>query len=539
MHPLDSTLLVALICLCAGILAYRRQLRFLHLFQQEEYDNQRFMEWFKREKAFDYGASLLLLLTQLFHNTELAIVTLIGLGGLSYTEPNPTQHARKTLNLTERAIRLLQLSLGMSYLIGIVLIMIAPSWAALAMVIVLQSLPFTLLYANVFLRPYQEKMNQHFLEEAREKLSSLSPTILAITGSFGKTSTKHLLHHILASQFPTLTTPGSVNTPLGISRVIREQLTPAHRFFIAEMGAYGPGSIARLCQLTPPSHAAITGLGEAHYERFKNLETVAQAKFEIAQYTLSRGGKVVLVVDTMQSIHYAQDFIQRYREHLILVGQSPDIPDLDYLIDALKQDEKGLHFELVDLKTQQRHIIQTPIYGLAQCGNIAVAILLAQLSGVPINHSIAALASALQIPHRMQVMTLPNGNILIDNAYNSNPKGFASSLDLLACLAEQNRRRILITPGIVELGEQHHAIHHQLGELAARYVDVLLLINGHRVPTFFKGFTESAIGRLQRVAIQMPTLKDAQEWLGQHGIDGDVVLIENDLPDLYFQWKKR
>ncbi|MES2208214.1 MAG: UDP-N-acetylmuramoyl-tripeptide--D-alanyl-D-alanine ligase [Pseudomonadota bacterium] len=534
-----SPFLLVLLCLVVGILAYRRQLRFLHIFQQEEYDNERFLNWFKKERAFDLLASLALLVAQFSASSALYALALVGIGFIAYTEPNPTQQARKTLNLTERAQRLLQLALFLSLLLGAIIILINRDYTALGMLATLQVLPFALVIANNIFKSHQEKLNQGFLDEAKQKLAIVHPNVIGITGSFGKTSTKHILHHILSSQIPTLTTPGSVNTPLGIARIIREQLTNSHQYFVAEMGAYGPGSIARLCELTPPTHSAITALGEAHYERFKNLETVAQAKFEIAQSSLSRGGKVVLQVDSMRNIHYAQEFIKQHRENLILVGCESSKETVDFYIESPIQDKQGIHFTLIDTKKEISYSVHAPIYGLAQCSNVAIAIILATLAGISFNTAIAAVASTLQIPHRMQVLTLPNGTTLIDNAYNSNPVGFASSLDLLMTLAGNEKRRVLITPGLVELGAQHHAIHRELGVLAAKYVDILLLVNPKRVPTFYQGFTEATFGRLQRLCIPVDTLKDAQKWLDTKGTDKDVILIENDLPDVYFKWQHR
>src|SRR5206468_12245453 len=135
---------------------------------------------------------------------------------------------------------------------------------------------------------------------AHSKLQRLNPVVIGVTGSYGKTSVKHILGHVLETAGPTLITPGSVNTAMGIARVIRERLQPHHRYLVVEMGAYGIGSIRRLCALTPPRLGIISAIGKAHYERFKSLDAVAQAKFELAEAAAGNGGSVVAAADVVE-----------------------------------------------------------------------------------------------------------------------------------------------------------------------------------------------------------------------------------------------
>src|SRR5206468_4274303 len=135
---------------------------------------------------------------------------------------------------------------------------------------------------------------------AHSKLQRLNPVVIGVTGSYGKTSVKHILGHVLETAGPTLITPGSVNTAMGIARVIRERLAPHHRYFVVEMGAYGIGSISRLCALTPPKIGIISAIGKAHYERFRSLEAVARAKFELAEAVRDNAGTIIIAADTME-----------------------------------------------------------------------------------------------------------------------------------------------------------------------------------------------------------------------------------------------
>ena len=177
----------------------------------------------------------------------------------------------------------------------------------------LWAVPFTLVLGNILMMPLESRTQRKFWTEAHTKLKRLRPMVIGITGSFGKTSVKHILGHILSMHARTLYTPGSVNTVMGNTRIIREQLKPGVRYFIAEMGAYGIGSIKRLCDLTPPDFGILTTIGEAHYERFKSLETVAQAKFELSEAVIAKDGKMIVGEEVLAQ-QYAVDYMNAHRD---------------------------------------------------------------------------------------------------------------------------------------------------------------------------------------------------------------------------------
>lgn len=539
--------------------AFRRLLTFLHLFQQEEYDNGRFLIWLGRRRAFDRRLSAALVGAG-------AIGTIVGNGiappltlGLSavaalavgFYESDPRKEGKKPLNLTKRARRILGVALGLVVLLLVIVAFeLAPGHfvpgvghsrllsvvaAAIAIVIV-QAMPLYLVAANLLLIPFERSVNEGFLAEARAILAREKPTIIAITGSYGKTSTKHILAHILSTAVPTLATPGSVNTPLGIARIVREQLMPHHRFFVVEMGAYGVGSIARLCALAPPDLAAITAVGSAHRERFGSEEAVAQAKFEIAEAALSRQGRVVLNADSI-SARLRATRVAAAPGRYVLVGRDVgEVGPEGYHIEAAEQAATGVAFTLSHKGA--RYAISAPLYGLHQVDNVAVAFALAVELGVPADTAVAALRTLPQVPHRLQVTHSAGQAIVIDDAYNSNPVGFASALELLAHLAGEGRpsvgegrRRILVTPGMVELGDQHDAEHRRLGRLAGDLVDVAVVIGAARIPSFVEGF--EAGNRKGRTLERVASFAEAKAWLERNARPQDVILYENDLPDLY------
>jgi UDP-N-acetylmuramoyl-tripeptide--D-alanyl-D-alanine ligase len=372
--------------------------------------------------------------------------------------------------------------------------------------------------------PNENRIQKRFWNEAHAKLLHLKPTVVGITGSYGKTSVKHILGHILGASAPTLSTPGSVNTPMGISRIVREELGPHHRFFICEMGAYGPGSIARLCRLAPPDLAVITAIGPAHYERFKSLDAVARTKFELAEAAVKRGGRVILAEDTLQ-FPDAQSFYDRHKSRVVLVGSGAQCT---YRLGEPIETAQGI--EVTVTTADEAYHLRSHLYGRHQASNLALAFAAACELGFPPQDAISAIASTPQISHRLEVNRQGTGQVVIDDAYNSNPAGFASALEVLDVVRNGSGRRILVTPGMVELGTLHDEAHSKAGLKAAKHVDVLLAVLPGRIATFLKAFREA---NPQASVIECATFADARQWMQENLQATDVVLLENDLPDLY------
>ncbi|MCD8525618.1 MAG: UDP-N-acetylmuramoyl-tripeptide--D-alanyl-D-alanine ligase [Alphaproteobacteria bacterium] len=479
---LDILALVFTLIAFAGFTA-RRLITYLHIFQQEEYDGPRFLHWLFARRVFDKKASALLFLCGLLWffglpSFIISFVTVISFVMFTVIEKDPRKDSKKKLAMTDRAKRVFFASLAFCLLpIGLFVLMPMP-WV---WIIGVQAVPFLLVLGNLSLQPYEDAVQNRFWKEAHEKLITLSPTVIGITGSYGKTSVKHILAHILASAAPTLATPGSVNTPMGISRIIREQLDERIKYFIVEMGAYGPGSIARLCKLAPPNHGIITAIGHAHYERFKSLEAVAETKFELAQSALSREGKVIAHEKTFK-FNTSSDMRTNHPDSFIVCGSEGAV---DLKVVDIKQKSDGL--EIKTLWGEKSSTLKIPLFGLHHGMNAAMAYAMAVTLGLDPDDVRIALKSTPQIPHRLEVKKTPKGSLIIDDAYNSNPAGFYSALDLLDFIGAK-KRSILITPGIVELGKAHDEVHRQVGEYAAGKCDICLVVQPDRIPTFVTGF---------------------------------------------------
>src|SRR5436190_23873194 len=199
--------------------------------------------------------------------------------------------------MTARAKRLYAIALAVTLVFGAAAIWLTD--LAIVWVVAVQLVPLALVAGNLALAPFEARVQRRYRGEALAVLQRIDPVVIAITGSYGKTSVKHILGHVLETAAPTLITPGSVNTEMGIARVIRERLGPHHRYLVVEMGAYGIGSIARLCALTPPKLGIITAIGKAHYARLKTLDAVARAKVELADATPANDVTAIIASDTV------------------------------------------------------------------------------------------------------------------------------------------------------------------------------------------------------------------------------------------------
>lgn len=524
--------------------AGRRLMSYLHALQQDDYDNGRLVAWIFKHKVFDtrvtqfllviLGVDLLTDVPVMPMNVAVFLVFAVA----TYMEKDPRKASKKAFVLTQRAKRILIMSLIYAGLCALVAFYFS---APLIWIIAVQLLPVTLLAGNETLTPYESAVQKKFYNEARARLEEINPTIISITGSYGKTSIKHILGHILKSSAPTLITPGSVNTLMGVTRIIRERLQPNHAYFITEMGAYGPGSITSLCALTPPNYGIISSIGHAHYERFKTLDTVAKAKYELAESVLSRNGTMIVHEKTLKFEH-SRNIRNRHMDNFIVCGepmQSDDpkneqefsylAPD-DLKIMSVEQTPKGLCV-VVEWKSEKT-TLRAPLYGIHHGHNIALAFACAMQLGMNAKDIKTALASTPQITHRLEVKQQIDGSIIIDDAFNSNPPGFRSAMHVMRVLADdRSGRAILITPGIVELGNAHDEVHRTLGQLAAEVCDIVILVSPARIPTFIEGF--NAQNKDGKMLQQFETFAAAEKWLIENKRESDVILLENDLPDIY------
>ncbi len=380
---------------------------------------------------------------------------------------------------------------------------------------------FVVIAAVWLLKPVERHINKKFYDEAADILRSMPDLkIVGITGSYGKTSTKHYLQRILSEHFETLMTPGSFNTTLGVIRTVREMMKPYCEVFICEMGAKQPGDIKEICDLVRPSMGIVTAVGPQHLESFKSIENVQKTKFELVDSLPSNG--LAVVNDDFEYI------ANRPVDSVECVRYGVKASDADYRAEQISYDRNGTEFTIVGPdKTELR--LRTRLVGECNVSNLVAAVIVALRLGVPAEKIRRAVERIEPVEHRLSMKRTPAGVTIIDDAFNSNPSGSAMALDVLAAMGPG--RRIIITPGMIELGERQHELNYEFGCKIARSADVAIIVGEYNRKAIVDGIASQEQDAVK--VIEVNSFAEAQQQLAAIVGAGDTVLYENDLPDTF------
>ena len=499
----------------------------LQMLQQEHYEAARLRVWVGRSPkrlALPEAAGVLLLGVLVSVLDLLVLVPL--LGGVAYAYGTWRRETVKPLVFTARAKRLYGVALGLSALVLVVAALLAPVWVVgiVGAVLVVGGTE-VLAVANVVLKPVQQADNRRFVRSAEAKLASVKPLVVGISGSFGKTTTKACVAAALEPNGPVLPTPASYNSYLGVVRAINEGLEPHHETFIAELGAYRVGDIAELCALVQPKVGILTSLGPAHLERFGSMDAIEQAEGEVAD-ALPADGLFVTSADDERCRRVARD---RARCATLLFSlRGPEGADL--WAEDVRVASGGTEFTLRRKDDDGTGVlIKTKLLGAPNVANLLAAAAVAGHLGIT-DHQLARALRRVRPPkHRLEpIVNEQAGIVVIDDSYNSNPIGAAAALEVLR--AHEAGRRILVTPGMVELGEQEAEENRRLGTLAAGVCD-LCIISGPLAAHIEQGLREA--GFPDDGIVRAADGPAAHKAIAELSRRGDVLLFENDLPDVY------
>jgi UDP-N-acetylmuramoyl-tripeptide--D-alanyl-D-alanine ligase len=367
--------------------------------------------------------------------------------------------------------------------------------------------------ANRINIPIEKRIADGFVKDARRILSEMPRlTVIGVTGSYGKTSVKNFLAAMLGAKYNVLMTPGSYNTTMGVVRTVREMLRPSHEIFIAEMGAKNVGDIREICELVNPTYGVITSIGEQHLETFGSIDNIIATKFELAD-AIPTDGTVFLNWDNPHIRSRAVD--------APTVTYSTDV-QADYRASDITLDSHGCQFTLTTPDGESCRYT-TRLLGVHNIQNLAGCMAVAHRLGVSLKEMVYPVRMLKPVEHRLQL--LPNG--FIDDAYNSNPAGFRGALDTLAAFDAQ---RVLVTPGMVELGERQDTLNRELGEYAATRCDYAVLVGEKQAPPLKEGLL--AGGFPAENLFVAKNLQEGLTWVNALPPEGQrIVLLENDLPD--------
>ncbi|MBO0841716.1 MAG: UDP-N-acetylmuramoyl-tripeptide--D-alanyl-D-alanine ligase [Nocardioides sp.] len=416
--------------------------------------------------------------------------------GMSFVGP-------KRLVFTDRVKRLGGVLIALHLVLTIVLALVP---VPLAGVLPIAAVPLAEA-ALAIMWPAEKRMARKWQVQAAETIRKVSPRIVAITGSYGKTSTKNYTTHLMQGRWSTLASPASFNNAAGLSRAVNERLTPGTDVFVAEMGTYGPGEIAKLTEIFPPEVSAITTIGEAHLERMKTRETIVRAKSEI----LPQARTVVLNVDVPELAAIADELAASKR--VIRCSAQPGTK-ADVRVIGSTLEIEGATYE-VTMPEEVGHP-----------SNVAVAVGLALAVDVPAETIVQRLPQIPGTAHRAETNKTPGGVWVVDDTFNSNPDGAAAALAKAQKLAGESGTVWTITPGMVELGTEQATRNAEFAKAATATDRLQLCIVGR---TNRKALRSGEAARTH----EFDSRKAAADHVLASASAGDVVLYENDLPDHY------
>lgn len=392
------------------------------------------------------------------------------------------------------------------------------SYAYFTMAVIYTLTPVIILVSNLINKPVELSINRYYTNDAKKMLKACPDLkIIGITGSYGKTSVKYYLTTLLKSKYNVLMTPESYNTPMGVVKTIRGSLKATHEIFVCEMGAKWVGDIKELCDIVHPHHGIITSIGPQHLESFKSLDAIKSTKFELAD-ALPKGGMLLLNGD--------DENINSYKGDRDCITYS--LNDGDYTAYDISVSERGTVFT-VKAPNGETQEFSTRLIGRHNVLNIVGAIAMSHKLGIELKDLRSPVRKLEGVPHRLQLSD--KGNMaIIDDAYNSNPSGTKAALEALSLF---NGYKILVTPGMVELGEKQDELNREFGQNAADVCDYVVLVGAKQAVPIKAGLIDKNYDENKiYVASNINDALNHVYALNSKGLK-KIVLLENDLPDNY------
>lgn len=364
-----------------------------------------------------------------------------------------------------------------------------------------------------------EKLNNRRYEKRTAKRLSQNPSLIriAITGSYGKTSVKNYLSAMLAEKYNVLVTPASYNTPMGISKTVNG-LDVTHDVFIAEFGARRVGDIRTLMRIVKPTYTILTGINSQHLETFRTQENIVREKCRI----LGVGEQGICVInDTCRENAEKAMKNARHRPLAVYAGMSEEC---DFRAEQIRTTQSGSDFDLV--LDNESYYVTTPLIGIHNIENIVLASAMAYKLGVEVPFILDAIEKLEPVPHRMELIH-GNGITIIDDSFNSNPDGARIAIETLSLF---EGRKVVLTPGLVELGARESEENYKLGMCMSAYADLVMLVGAKRTDAIRRGLIDGGYGGEIHI---YESLSSAEDDFKERLHVGDTLLILNDLPDIY------
>ncbi|MBI1279451.1 MAG: hypothetical protein GC179_15080 [Anaerolineaceae bacterium] len=542
-------LIIALIWLGGACFRIYKQARF---FQIEEYMGRRYLRWWlaRRDRwlpnrpviAWAAGVIIGVILSEAPGNFILAVASIIA-AVVGIWPPNEGE-VKKGFKPTARAKRMLGGAFGLAIIICVVLLVIFNrlplpdigeiKFAGVSFLglLIFLCAPLFLIGGNLLMQPVEAFFRQRFINKAKDVLAEINPVVVGITGSYGKTTTKNYVSHILSGRYKTYPTPKSYNTLMGVCIAINNDLANDHsvEYFICEMGAYIPGEIKQIADLTHPTISIVVEVGPQHLERFGTLENIATAKYEIIKALPPDG----LGVFNWDNPYVRQMYERDYPKTRLAVSRMVDPANVPaggprFVANEISESLDGLRFKVTDTQTGDCESFETTLLGEHNVTNVLLATAVAIHEGMKLRDVAYRVRALKPAESRLVKQTTAQGITIINDAYSANPAGVVSALKVLAL--HNTGKRLLITPGMVELGQLHEQENKKLGKEAAQYATDIILVGAEQTAPINAGLDEAGFPDDHLHVVEK--LAEAIEWYQTNLKAGDTVLFLNDLPETY------
>ena len=520
----------------ATILGFLSLIRQFQMLQQNSYFLSRYFRWYKGSlgvnEIFDIiisivGAlNLCLGMLRSCHITNIVTtaILILCLVANAIESVRKNKKSIKKLVITARVKRMFAAALVVFVALAVLSVVrtgICADICAAILFLLSAFPPLATTVALLIMNPIEKLISRYYVNDAKKILKSHKGLkVIGVTGSYGKTSTKFILGRILNEKYNILLTPENYNTPMGVVITVRNHLKPQTEIFVCEMGAKRKGDIAEVCSIADADIGVITSVGPQHLDTFGNIETVVSTKFELADHVKQKGGKMYLNTDNELIKDKAADY------NSVTYGTNGQ----DVTVGNISYSPSGLRLTITrgDLSFD----VASKLLGYHNALNITAAAAVALDLGLT-PHEIAFAVSKLKpVEHRLELKKYIGGATLIDDAYNSNPEGCLEAVRVLGCFSSM--KKILVTPGLVELGDREYECNRRLGEEAAKYADIIILVGKKRSIPIADGIKASGEFPEENI-YTVSSFAEAVSVFSPMCDRDTVLLFENDLPDNYLE----
>ncbi len=516
------------------IFSYLKTRKSFHMLQQNLYnDDNRYLKWVLKnitKIVFDSDILFIVMLCSLFIEDYIAsaiFATLYLVIMLLYVRKKTKFTAKKPLVVTARVKRLFTTKIIL-YLIAILPLAISYKkellgyeYLILGLITYLNN--FVVLAANFINKPVEKMVYFYYRHKAVKKLKTMKVPVIGITGSYGKTSSKNILNDILNAKYNSFATPKSFNTPYGLMNSINNYLDKFDDMFIAEMGAYKIGEIKQCCDLVHPKYGIITIIGEAHLELFGSRDNIMKGKFELVE-SLPSDGCAVLNMDDPYQVRYVKDY-KKSKCKVLWIGI--DNKDADLYATNIKVTKTGTTFDCIFKGEKEKVSFSTRLLGKHNVYNVLAGIMLGYELGLTKKELVRGVSEVKGTEHRLELKKYGKLTI-IDDAYNSNPVGSKMALEVLKLMGGT---KIIVTPGMIELGAKQYELNKEFGKYISDACDYVILIGKKQTEPIYDGLKECKYSD-DKIFI-LDDVREAFPLMNRLASGDTFVLLENDLPDLF------